>query len=101
MTTIAAGQSVNIGIKKLEEYVYDAYRLNIEAHNSELECRATISVDDADNSISPTELISILSKHGIITAIDLEQIAVFCSEAAQGNSLENFLLASGSEPIHG
>ncbi|WP_321365973.1 FapA family protein [uncultured Desulfuromusa sp.] len=101
MTTVAASQSVNIGIKKLGEYVNDAYRLNIEAHNSELECRATISVDDADNSISPTELISILSKNEITTAIDLEQIAVFCSEAAEGKNLENFLLASGSEPIHG
>ncbi len=99
MTT--ASQAVNIGIKKIGEYVNDAYRLSLEAHNSGLECRATISVDDADNSISPTELISILRKHEITKAIDLEQVAIFCSEAAQGENPENFLLASGSRPTHG
>ncbi|MFK5925348.1 MAG: FapA family protein [Desulfuromusa sp.] len=99
MTT--ASQAVNIGIKKIGEYVNDAYQLSLEAHNNGLECRATISVDDVDNSISPTELISILRKHKITEAIDLEQIAIFCSEAAQGGNPETFLLASGMEPTHG
>jgi uncharacterized protein (DUF342 family) len=101
MTASTASKAANIGIKKIGEYLNDAYQLSLEAHNSELECRATISVNDADNSISPTELISILRKHEITKTIDLEQVALFCSEAAQGRNLENFLLASGLEPTHG
>ncbi len=101
MATAPASKAVNIGIKNLGEYVNDAYRLSLEAHNSELECRATINIYDVNNSIPPTELISILHKHKITEAIDLEQIALFCAEAAHGANQESILLASGFEPIHG
>ena len=101
MTPAAASDAVNIGIKKIGEYVNDAYLLSLEAHDSELVCRAAITVYDAGNSISPTELISTLRKHEISEAINLEQVALFCSEAAEGKNPENFLLASGFEPTHG
>ena len=94
-------QSVDIGTKLLGEYVNDAYALSLEAKLNMLECRATIEVYDAGNSITPAELINLLRKHQITESVNLEQVAIFCSEAAQGANVEDFLLARGTEPVHG
>ncbi len=94
-------QGVDIGAKLIGEFVNDAYTLRIEAHNNLLECRASISVHDTDNSIAPAELISILRNHDITTTVDLEQVAIFCSEAALGENPEQFILAQGQPAIHG
>jgi len=101
MAASTAQQGVDIGAKLIGEFVNDAYTLRIEAHNSQLECRANITVHDTNNSIPPAELISILRNHDIITTVDLEQIAIFCTEAAQGRDPQQFILAKGLEPVHG
>ena len=101
MTASRAQQGVDIGAKLLGEFVNDAYTLRIEAHNNQLECRANITVHDTANSIPPAELISILRNHNITKTVDLEQVAIFCSEAALGEDPQQFILARGSEPIHG
>lgn len=101
MTPSTVKQGVDVGTKLIGEYVNDAYKLRLEAHNNNLECRATIRVYNKSDSISPAELIAILRKHNISETLDLEQVAVFCSEAAQGEDLENFLLAKGTAPVHG
>lgn len=101
MVASTAQQSVDIGAKLIGEFVNEAYTLRIEAHNSQLECRADITVHDTDNSIPPAELISILRNNDIIVTVDLEQIAIFCTEAAQGRDPQQFILAKGTEPIHG
>ncbi len=92
---------VEVGTKQIGEFITDAYALRLEFRRNELECYAHIEVFDKDNSIPPAELITILRNHDITSAVDLEQVAIFCSEAASGENLEDFLLASGKEPVHG
>src|SRR6056297_1772098 len=94
-------QSVDVGSKQLAEYVTDAYTLILSSHNSDLECRASIEVTDQDNSIPPAELITLLRRNDISTSVDLEQVAEFCSAAASGEELKDFLLAQGTPPEHG
>lgn len=101
MTASKSQQGVDIGTKLIGEFVNDAYTLRIEAHNSEFECRANITVNDTVNSIPPAELISILRNHDIITTVDLEQVAIFCTEAAQGENPQQFVIARGKEATHG
>lgn len=91
----------DIGTKLLGEYVTDEYHLVLESVSDELECRAGITVDDRDNSISPAELISLLRKHDITDNVDLEQVAIFCSEAALGEDPSHFCLARGRAAIPG
>ncbi len=94
-------QSVDVGSKQLAEYVTDAYTLILTSHNSDLECRASIEVTDQDNSIPPAELITLLRQNDISSNVDLEQVAEFCSAAASGEELKDFLLAQGTPPEHG
>ncbi len=94
-------QGVDIGAKLIGEFINDAYTLRIEAHNNQLECRANITVHNTNESIPPAELISILENHGITKTVDLEQIAIFCTEAALGEDPQQFVLAKGKEPVHG
>ncbi len=94
-------QRVEVGTKHLGDFVTDAYSLRLDLHKNELECCASIEVYDADNSIAPAKLISILRNHDIIKTVDLEQIAIFCGEAAQGANLDDFVLATGTPPVHG
>ncbi len=94
-------QGVDIGAKLIGEFINDAYTLRIEAHNNQLECRANITVHNTANSIPPAELISILRNHDITTTVDLEQIAIFCSEAALGENPQQFVIAKGKEAIPG
>ncbi len=101
MTAARAQQGVDVGAKLLGEFVNDAYTLRLEAHNNQLECRANITVDNTANSIPPAELISILRNHNITETVDLEQVAIFCSEAALGEDPQQFPLARGTEPVHG
>ncbi|MCW9049265.1 MAG: FapA family protein [Deltaproteobacteria bacterium] len=93
--------SVDISIKLIAEYVTEAYHLRFEAHNNRLECRASITVHNTDESIPPAELIKLLRKNNITDTVDLEQVAIFCSEAATGEDPENVLIARGVEPING
>ncbi len=88
-------------MKHIGDFVTDAYSLHLDFRNNELECIASIEVRDKDNSIAPAKIISLLRNNDIIHSIDLEQIAIFCGEAAQGQSLENFVLAAGKTPTHG
>jgi len=101
MSAVSSQQGVDIGAKLIGEFINDAYTLRIEAHNNLLECRGSITVHDTSNSISPADLISILRNHDITTTVDLEQVAIFCTEAAQGEDPEQFVLAQGKPPIHG
>jgi uncharacterized protein (DUF342 family) len=94
-------KSIDVGSKQLAEYVTDAYKLVLTSHVNDLECRASIEVYDKDNSIPPAELITLLRRNDISTSVDLEQVAEFCSAAASGEELENFLLAQGIPPEHG
>ena len=101
MTASKAQQGIDIGTKLIGEFINDAYSLRLEAHNSQVECRANITVHDTANSIPPSELISILRNHDITTTVDLEQVAIFCTEAAQGEDPQQFALAKGKVPIPG
>lgn len=97
-------ERTEVGTKVLGEFITDAYKLTLKAINNKLECRADITIFDIydkDNSLTPTELISILGNYNIKESVDLEQVAIFCSEAAYGLSQENILLARGREPVHG
>lgn len=94
-------KGVDVGTKLIGEYVTDAYKLCLKAHNNNLECRADITVYHPEQSIPPAELIAILRKHNITATLDLEQVAVFCSEAAQGEELSDFALAKGVPPVNG
>lgn len=101
MIAAADQHGVDIGTKLIGEFVTDAYTLHIEALNNQLECRASITVHNTDNSISPAELISILRNHDITTAVDLELIAIFCTESARGEDPQQFTIARGKEAIAG
>lgn len=101
MSEVTVKQGVDVGAKAIGKYVNDHYQLLLEDHFNGLECRATITVTDKDNSIPPAELIAILRHHDITDAVDLEQVAIFCSEAALGENPENVLIASGQEPVRG
>lgn len=92
---------VEVGIKLISEIKEEAYDLRIESHNSQLECRVSITVHDQENSITPAELINLLKMLDISESLDLEQLAIFCTEAANGDNPSNFLLASGKEPTSG
>lgn len=93
---------VDITTLLLGEYVTDEYSLRLEAPDTLLECHASITViDPAKKSISPSELISILRTQEISTAIDMEQVAIFCTGAAQGENPQKVVLARGQEPQTG
>ena len=97
----ASNQSVDIGIKRIAEIATSAYDLQLEAHDNQLECRANITVHDTNNSIAPAEVISLLRKYDISKAVDLEQVAIFCTEAALGENPQSFILARGKMPLNG
>ncbi len=101
MASSSSQQGVDIGSKLIGEYVNEAYALSIEAHNRQLECRASIEVFNTAESIPPAELISILRNHKITETVDLEQVAIFCTEAAQGQDPQDFILAKATEAIPG
>lgn len=92
---------VDVGTKLISEVNEDAYDLRVESHLGELECRVSITVHDTNNSITPAELINLLKMLDISEALDLEKLAIFCTDAANGDDPKNFLLASGIEPTPG
>ncbi len=94
-------QGVDGGSKVLHEEKLDAYELQIEACNNQLECLASIKVHDKNNSITPSDLISLMKRLDIVEALDLEKVAIFCTEAAQGADPQGFLLASGEDATTG
>lgn len=101
MTQPTVQQGVDVGAKSIGEYINDNYQLHLEDHHNGLECRANITVLDTDNSIPPAELITLLRNHRITDTVDLEQVAVFCSEAALGENPSNVILAKGTKAING
>lgn len=101
MSAVTVKQGVDVGAKSIAKYINEPYQLNLEDHHNGLECRATITVSNTDHSIPPAELISLLRDNKITDAVDLEQVAIFCSEAALGENPENVLIATGTEPING
>ncbi len=92
---------IKSGSKVLAEYVNDDYSLQLQACDSEIECRAGISVHNLEKSPSPADIISILRRNNITSTVDLEQVAIFCTEAAQGNNPQDMILARGQEPEPG
>lgn len=94
-------QSVDVGIKLISEIKEEAYDLRIESHHGQLECRVSIEVRDTDASISPAELMTLLKMLDISDTLDLEQLAIFCTEAASGENPQKFLLARGTDPTPG
>jgi len=94
-------QGVDVGAKRIGEYVNDNYELSLDAHLNGLECRASITVFNTEDSIAPAELIAILRNNNITDSVDLEQVAVFCSEAALGENPTNVLLAKGEVAVNG
>ena len=94
-------QSVDVGTKLISEISADAYDLRLESCNGQLECRGSINVKNSEQSISPAELISLLKSFEITDSLNLEQIAIFCTDAANGENPQNFLLAQGVEPTTG
>ncbi len=97
----AAEQATDVGRKLIAEVGSDGYDLKIESIHSQLECRASIKVHDLNQSISPADLINLLKRHNISEAVDLEQLAIFCAEAARGKQPQDVLLARGEAPVAG
>ncbi|MFO7577263.1 MAG: FapA family protein [Pelovirga sp.] len=85
----------------LDEFVGDGYSLKLETCRERLTCRATITLDEHGRGPTPAEVISILQELDITTAVDLQQIASFCSEAAQGHNPRDMELARGIRPQPG
>ncbi len=94
-------QGIDVGRKTIAEISTDDYDLLLESLNGELYCQASIQVHHPDQSIAPAELIELLKKHGITETVDLEQLAIFCTEAAHVKHPKDFLLASGEAAIPG
>lgn len=94
-------QNVEVGIQLICEINESAYVLRLESHNRHLECRASIKASNLDQSISPAELVTLLKDHKISTGIDLEQVALFCTAASQGEDPQGVLIAKGVEPTAG
>jgi len=92
---------IGVGSKVLAEYVTDDYSLQLQTCDSDIECRAGITVHILEKSPGPADIISILRRNNITSTVDLEQVAIFCTEAAQGNNPQNIILARGSEPEPG
>ncbi len=92
---------VSVGGKVLAEYVNDDYSLQLQTCDSDIECRAGITVHTLEKSPAPADIISILRRNNITRTVDLEQVAIFCTEAAQGNNPQNIILARGTEPQTG
>lgn len=92
---------IDTGCKVLAEYVNDDYSLQLKTCDIDLECRADITVLNLEKSPSPADIISILRRNSITDTVDLEQVAIFCTEAAQGNNPQNILIARGVEPEPG
>lgn len=82
----------------LAEYVTDDYSLQLQTGDSDIECRAGITVHNLEKSPAPADIISVLRRNNITSTVDLEQVAIFCTEAAQGNNPQDILLAHGAEP---
>lgn len=92
---------VDVGAKLISEINEEAYDLRIESLKGQLECRASIEVHDTENSISPAEMINLLKMLDISEALDLEQLAIFCTSAANGENPQEFPIAHGIEPTQG
>lgn len=96
-----AQQNLDVGSKIVGDYVTDEYSLQLISVNNQLECHASISVHDTNNSISPTDLISLLRNNDITTTVNLEQIAIFCTKASHGEDPQDFVIAEGMTPLNG
>lgn len=94
-------QKVEIGVKILAEKKTPAYLLSLQMGEAQLRLVASIIVYDAENTISPSELIDFLAQQDVKQNLDLEEIAKFCSKAAMGINQEEVLLATGNEPSPG
>ncbi len=92
---------IDVGCKVLAEYVTDDYSLQLQTCDSDIECRAGITVHNLEKSPAPADVMSILRRNNITSSVDLEQVAIFCTEAAQGNNPQNIILARGAEPEPG
>lgn len=101
MTATTSSDAAEVGKKLLSEFKEEAYDLTVESQKSQFECLASITVHDLENSIAPADLINLLKPLGISESLDLEQVAIFCTESAQGNNPKNFLLAEGVSPVTG
>jgi len=97
----AQENKVEIGVKILAEKKSSAYVLRLQMGEGQLKLYAFITVFDAEDTISPSELIELLTKHDIKDGVDLEEVAKFCSKAAMGINQENVLIAVGTEPTAG
>ncbi|OEU57477.1 MAG: hypothetical protein BA871_04730 [Desulfuromonadales bacterium C00003096] len=89
------------GGKILAEKKTPAYDLRLQTDEMQDRLLAFITVVDADNTLSPSELIDLLAQNGIKENLDLEEIDKFCSNAAMGINQEDVLLAKGVEPCAG
>lgn len=90
-----------IGVKILAEKKTSAYILRLQMGGAQHKLHAFITVFDAENTIAPSELIELLTKHGAKKSLDLEEIAKFCSKAAMGINQDDVIIATGTEPIPG
>ena len=97
----AQDTEVEIGVKILAEKKSSAYVLRLQMGLEQLNLYAFITVFNAEETISPSELIDLLSKHDVKEGVDLEEVAKFCSKAAMGINQENILIARGTEPTTG
>lgn len=97
----AVEQGIDVGRRLIREVKETAYTLKLESLNGQLECCASIQVHDQDNSLTPTDLITLLKRLDISASVDLEQLAIFCARAALGENPQEFLLAKGEEPVPG
>ena len=92
---------IQSGRKVLAEHVTDDYSLQLQTSDSDIECWAGITVHNLENCPAPADIITILRRNNITCTVDLEQVAIFCTEAAQGNNPQEIILARGAKPEPG
>lgn len=98
---VTSDTGVDVGVKLLDERSTAGYRLILELHRDELECRASIEVHDPDQAPLASDLLTYLRTQLFEEAINEEKVALFCAAAAEGKSQTRVLLAVGKEPTRG
>lgn len=94
-------QKIEIGVKIIDEETTSGYHLVIELHQEEMECRASVEIDDPQQAPLASKLITRLKSKLAPDTIDEEQVALLCESVARGYSEHKFLIARGKQASRG
>jgi len=100
-TSAMRHRPAEIGVKVLLNKTTPRYQFSATLQNDQVECRVCLQVLDTDHPPAPRELIESLDEAGVNRNLDLERLAVLCTEAARGTKQTDILLAVGKHPSAG